>query len=184
MALNDEMNPKNPSNERLETFQLSEGLYHTINEDYIVNISNNDNPYLEAVDGSSASDSIRNDNGEKEYTPTNHRQITTTADKYPYENSPPVSFKSHDRISGIQEADQDYLTPRNPLIENSSLTFEDEIFTMVHAETYSSSGSDNETNNKTDGIDYLNPYQPLKRCSQTEKDNVYDIPLTGSVNSW
>ncbi|XP_052093310.1 uncharacterized protein LOC127729516 [Mytilus californianus] len=178
MSLNDEVNPNDPPNERHETFELSEGLYHTINEDYILNISINDNPYLEAVDGSSDSDSIKNDNGEKvRYTPPNRRQITTTSDKHPYEKSRPVSFKSHDQISSIQENDQDYLTPKPT--DNSPLTFEAEIFAMIHAETSSSTGSENDKNDKNDGIDYLNPYQPLEKCNQTEKDNGYDIPLPG-----
>ncbi|CAC5370550.1 unnamed protein product [Mytilus coruscus] len=180
VTVDDKITQKDPPNESHETFELSEGLYHTIDENKISISSVNDNPYLEVVNGSSGSDSIKNDNGKKvRYTPPSHGQITTTADNYLYENSRPVSFKSHDRISGIQETDQDYLTPSKPITDNSPLTFETEIFAMIHAETYSSSGSENDKNDKNDGIDYLNSYQPLEKCSQTEKDNVYDIPLTG-----
>ncbi|CAC5418444.1 unnamed protein product [Mytilus coruscus] len=178
VTVDEEVNQNDPPNESHDIFELSEGLYHTIDEEKNSISSVNDNPYLEVVNGSSGSDSIKNDNGETtSYPPPYCRQITTSIDKHPYENSRPDRFESHDQISAIQETDQDYLTPSKPTID-SSVRCETEIFAMVHAETYSSSGSDNEKTDKNDGIDYLNLYQPLEKCNQTERDHGYDIPLT------
>ncbi|CAC5370544.1 unnamed protein product [Mytilus coruscus] len=177
VTLDEEVNQNDPPNESHETIELSEGLYHTIDEDKISVSSINDNPYLEVVNGSSGSDSIKNDNGETtSYPPPYCRQITTSIDKHPYENSQPESFESHDQLSGIQETDQGYLTPSKLTID-SSIKCETEIFAMVHAETYSSSGSENEKFDKNDGIDYLNPYQPLEKNNLSEKDHGYEIPL-------
>lgn len=178
VPVDNEITYNDPPNESHEVFELSEGLYHTIDEDKISISSINDNPYLEVVNGSSGSDSIKNDKGETaSYPPPYCRQIPTSVDRHPYENSRPESFESHDHISGIQETDQDYLTPSKPTIDR----IETEILAMVHVETNSSSGSENEKHDKNDGIDYLNPYQPLEKSNQIEKDHGYDIPLTGPI---
>lgn len=179
VTVDDEITHNDPPNNSHEVLELNEELYHTIDEDKMSITSVNDNPYLEVVNGSSGSDSIKNDKGETtSYPPPYCRQITTSVDNFPYENSRPENFESHDQTSGIQETDQDYLTPSKPTID-SSIRCETEILAMVHAETYSSSGSDNEKNDKNDGIDYLNPYQPLEKSNQNEKDHGYDIPMTG-----
>lgn len=178
VTLDEETNQNDPPNESHEVLELSEGVYHTIDEDKISVSSINDNPYLEVVNGSSGSDSINNEKGETASCPPPYcRQITTTVDNHPYENSRPESFESHEQISGIQETDQDYLTPSKPRID-SSIRCETEILAMVHVETNSSSGSDNEKKYKNDGIDYLNPYQPLEKSNLTERDHGYDIPMT------
>ncbi|CAC5418445.1 unnamed protein product [Mytilus coruscus] len=154
VTVNEKRNKNDPPNKSHETFELSEGLYHTIDEDKISISSINDNPYLEVVNGSSGSNRIKNDTGETARNPQLYcKQITTSTDKHPYENSRPESFESHDQISGIQETDQGYRTPSKPTIK-SPIRCETEIFAMVHAETYSSSGSENEKNDKNDGIDY------------------------------
>ncbi|CAG2226969.1 unnamed protein product [Mytilus edulis] len=109
VTLDEEITQNDPPNESHEVFELNEGLYHTIDEDKISISSINDNPYLEVVNGSSGSDSIKNDKGEiASYPPPYCRQITTSVDNHPYENSRP---ESHEQIFGIQETDQDYLTP-------------------------------------------------------------------------
>ncbi|XP_052093311.1 uncharacterized protein LOC127729517 [Mytilus californianus] len=128
---------------RNETFELNENVYHTIDENNMVNLGPHENPYLEVVDESpssdkltSSSESMKSSNSSTSgYLHPYHSFIATSND-HPYYQTQPVKEANDPTTTNITDDQyQECVTPlekMTDIVNHSQGTTNQVIKVIVH----------------------------------------------------
>ncbi|CAC5418422.1 unnamed protein product [Mytilus coruscus] len=112
-AIINETPPAENDGFRNETFELNENIYHTIDENNMINLVSHDNPYLYVVDALSCSESIKSTSSSTSGYLHPYHSFVASSNDHPYEPMKPVNEAIDLTKSNITEIN----------IRNASLLF-------------------------------------------------------------